>query len=130
MQNLTLQQLFGRNATQTTETLTIYKADLPGLSADANNRSEQLLVALLLQAHQHFEGMLTDEQSRTITDDQGRAITYDNKSLYEKLALTFWKRQFISRNQQNYILDTFVINCWIKPPTEPGVELQSDSLVY
>lgn len=129
MQNLTLQQLFGKSATQTDGTLTIHKADLPGLTVAANNRGEQLLVALLLQAHQHFEGVLTDEQGRAIADQQGRKVTFDNSALYQKLTISFWKRQFLAR-EQPLVSDTFLVNIFILPPTDPGVTLDPDTLVY
>lgn len=115
MIDLTFQQIFGANATQTAATITIQKADLTILTATANNGGEQLLIALLLQVHQHFEGVLTDPQNNVVTDQNGSAITHDNKKLYEKLVLSFWKRQFISRNLQKYILDTFVVDAFITP---------------
>lgn len=126
MQNLTLQQLFGQNATQTAETLTIQKADLQGLTAVANNRGEQLWIALLLQAHQHFEGVLTDEFDRVITDEHGKAISYDNRELYQKINIYFWKRQFAN----SYQLDTFIVDVFVLPPTEPQTPLTADSLNY
>lgn len=126
MQNLTLQQIFGENATQDATALVIQKADLSGLSATTNNRGEQLLVALLLQSHQHFEGVLTDEQGRAITDEQGRAIVYNNRNLYQKLNFYFWKRQF---NNQ-YQIDTFIVDIFVTPPTEPQTPLAANSLNY
>jgi hypothetical protein len=46
----TLTQVFGAGATQDATTITILKADLPGLTASANNRAESLLTAILLKA--------------------------------------------------------------------------------
>ncbi|WGV24776.1 hypothetical protein [Halotia branconii] len=46
----TLAAVFGANATQDANTLTISKADLTGLTASANNTAESLLVAIILQA--------------------------------------------------------------------------------
>lgn len=126
MLNLTLQQIFGNNATQTEAALTIHKADLPLLTVFTNNRGEQLLAALLLQVHQHFEGVLTDEQGRAITDEQGRAITYDNRGLYEKLDIWFWKCQFIDSFQ----IDTFIVDVFIKPPLDPQTSLIPNHLNY
>jgi hypothetical protein len=37
--NLTLAQCFGKGASQNSETLTIRKSDLPGLTPDAENRA-------------------------------------------------------------------------------------------
>ena len=48
----TLQEVFGANAVQSATTLTISKADLVsvGLTANAGNTAESLLVALLIRA--------------------------------------------------------------------------------
>lgn len=46
----TLTEVFGAGATQTATTLTITKANLTSLIASANNRAEELLVAILLNA--------------------------------------------------------------------------------
>lgn len=46
----TLQDVFGAGASQTSTTITIAKADLPGLTASANNSVESLIVGLLLKA--------------------------------------------------------------------------------
>lgn len=126
MADLTLQQLFGSSASQTAETLTIHKADLLGLVPSLNNRGEQLLVAVLLQVHQQFEGVLTDPEGRAITDELGRAIAYDNRQLSEKLRLWFWRRQFVNSTQ----LDTFILEVFIKPPTPLQTPLSPNSLVY
>lgn len=112
MLNLTLQQLFGKNATQDNQTLTIYKADLPLLTATANNRAEQLFAALIMQAHQNFEGNLVDEQNRVITNGEEKTITFDNKEIYKKLTVEYWKQQYISIG----ILDTFIVEVFITPP--------------
>ncbi|BBD68650.1 hypothetical protein NIES4072_40280 [Nostoc commune NIES-4072] len=46
----TLADIFGSNATQTATTITIAKADLPRLTANANNTAESLLTGILLKA--------------------------------------------------------------------------------
>lgn len=46
----TLTAVFGPGATQTATTITIAKADLPGLTASATNRAESLLAGILLKA--------------------------------------------------------------------------------
>jgi len=107
MLNLTLAQVFGAGATQDATTLTIRKSDLPGLTAAVDNRGEQLLAALLLQLHKHFEGFVTDQQGNRITDPAGTPLTYSNH-IYQNLDASFWKRQFINGDRP-LILDTFVI---------------------
>jgi hypothetical protein len=108
----TLTQLFGANATQDNQSLVIRKSDLPGLTPSSNNTAESLLVAILLQTWNEFEGLLVDETGVAVVDETGEALGYDHKELYEKLNLWFWKRQFTGGR----VLDTFVIDCFIKPP--------------
>jgi hypothetical protein len=126
MLNLTLEQLFGAGATQDSQSLTIQKASLPGLSAAANNRGEQLLAALMLQAWGEFEGELVDSEGSIVVDNQGFSISYDNQNLYEKLRIWFWKRQFI----EDKVLNTFVIDVFIKPHPAYGTALNPNQLNY
>jgi hypothetical protein len=49
MSKPTLQSVFGANAVQDATTITILKADLPTLTASANNTAESLVVALSLK---------------------------------------------------------------------------------
>ena len=78
----TLQQIFGANATQTSATITITKADLPGLTPAADNRAEQLFVAVLLQAKSFLTSANQDtnpEQSITIEDSFQTLVTRNNQ---------------------------------------------------
>ena len=50
----TLQQIFGANATQDATAITISKADLIGLTADANNTGESVLVSINLTARDYL----------------------------------------------------------------------------
>jgi hypothetical protein len=120
MKNLTLAQVFGLNANQSSGQLVILKSDLPGLTPGSNNRAEQLLVALLLKVAEQFEGNLTDPSGQVVTDNQNNAITYDNSKLYERMKIFYWKRQFTTREQQSYSLDTFVIDTFFAPPPAYG----------
>lgn len=120
----TLQQLFGSNATQDSQSLTIRKSDLPLLTPSANNRAEQLLVAILLQAWYEFEGLLVDDQGEVVVDETGEAIGYDQRELYEKLTVWFWKRQFTGGR----VLDTFVIDTFATPPPSYGTALSAGQL--
>ncbi len=92
MQALTLQELFGVNAVQTATELIIKKADLVaiGLSPTANNRAEQLIVALILEALSIFQGNLTEEKGNIIVDENNISITYDNRNLWELLEIFYW----------------------------------------
>lgn len=124
MQNLTLQQLFGANVTQNEQSIIIRKSDLPKLTPSANNTAESLLAAILLQAWSEFEGLLMDETGESIGDETGEAIGYDQREFYEKLNVWFWQRQFIERK----VLDTFVIDVFVTPPTVYGTPLNPNQL--
>ena len=123
MQNLSLQQLFGEGASQDSEYLIIRKPGLPMTISD-NNRAEQLLVALILQAWNEFEGLLIDESGDTILDETGNAISYDQRELYEKRHLWYWQRQFTGGK----VLDTFVVNIFVTPPSNYGTALSASQL--
>jgi len=75
---LTIKQLFGEGATQTTNYLIIKKADLRGLTRENNNRSEQLLAAIINTAIQPFEGYLASENGIKVTSENGEPIDYKN----------------------------------------------------
>lgn len=124
MQSLTLQQLFGTNAVQDNQSLVIRKSDLPGLTPSANNTAESLLVAILLQAWYEFEGLLVDETGAAVVDEAGEAIAYDQRELYEKLNVWFWKRQFTGGR----VLDSFVIDTFVAPPPSFGTALSANKL--
>ncbi|MEH2148764.1 hypothetical protein [Nostoc sp.] len=77
---------------QTADELIIKKSDLSavGLTATANNRVEQLVVAILLKALENFQGLLTDENNIPITDENNLTIEYDNQNLWELLEILRW----------------------------------------
>ena len=67
----TLQQVFGANATQTSTTLTITKADLLTLTPQTSNTAEALFTAILLTAKNYLTTAnqnSNDSQSITIAD--------------------------------------------------------------
>ena len=68
----TLTDVFGAGATQTATTISILKADLPGLTAAANNRADQLLSAILLKAQINLTKTSFDaDTDRSIYIDTG-----------------------------------------------------------
>lgn len=111
MQSLSVEQLFGKNVSQDSEYLNIRKSDLPSLTVSNDNRAEQLLVALILQVWNEFEGLLVDDTGETIVDEMGQNIGYEQRLRYEKLNLWFWRRQFI----EGKILDTFIMDVFVNP---------------
>jgi hypothetical protein len=83
----TLTQVFGVNATQTSTTLTISKADLVsvGLTASANNTAESLLLAIVLKFKAVLTGTARDtnmDQSVAVTDGFSPSITTRNNVIY------------------------------------------------
>lgn len=108
MLELSLQELFGDGATQTSQLLVIKKSDLPGLTTSANNRAEQLLVALLLKVQEQFEGILVDEIGDIIVDETGDAVSYDNSELYT-LTVFYWRKIFVQKNNRLYLSNQFVV---------------------
>ncbi|MBD2416084.1 hypothetical protein FACHB389_35505 [Nostoc calcicola FACHB-389] len=116
MQTLTLQQLFGVNAVQTADELIIKKSDLSavGLTPTANNRAEQLLVAILLQALENFEGVLTDESGNKITDELNNAIAYDNRNMWELLEVFRWDiyipEGYSDKLRNQIIIHSYILN--------------------
>jgi hypothetical protein len=85
---LTLSQLFGEDATQTIDALIIKKVDLRGLTIENNNRSEQLLAAIVNTAIQPFEGYLASESGVLITSETGEPIDY--KNIYDFIDIFWW----------------------------------------
>lgn len=88
----TLQEVFGAGATQTANAITILKADLPGLTAAADNRAEALWVGLFLRAF----GVLT--QIRQDTNPEQNIVLRKPD---------FNADQIVTRNNQNYRQNIF-----------------------
>jgi len=88
----TPQQVFGTGFTQTATTLTISKSDLVsvGLTPDANNRAEQLLVAILLKAKAYLTPTLqeTDNDVQVTIDTSYPSIVYRNNQNYRQNTYT------------------------------------------
>ncbi|MEA5624111.1 hypothetical protein [Nostoc sp. UHCC 0251] len=116
MQALTLTQLFGDSASQTATELVIQKADLAavGLTPTANNRAEQLVVALLLQALRNFEGYLTDENGNIMTDENNAPIGYENRHLHELLEMFRWDAYVKQRNENFYLTETIIFESYVQ----------------
>ncbi|WP_414579598.1 hypothetical protein [Anabaena sp. CCY 9402-a] len=106
---LTLQELFGVNAIQDDQVLVITKPDLPLLTPQSNNTAESLLVAILINALEKFQGFIEDEQGQSITDENNNPIEFDNKDAYEFLSIFNWEASFSQRSEQNFIRNTIVI---------------------
>lgn len=111
MQVLTLRQLFGINALQTATELVIKKSDLAdvGLTPTANNRAEQLFVAVLLKALENFQGTLTDENNSIVIDENNSLIEHDNRSLWELLDVVRWG-VYVPEEATNKIRNEIIIH--------------------
>ncbi|MFB2770363.1 hypothetical protein ACE1AT_13890 [Pelatocladus sp. BLCC-F211] len=107
---LTLQQLFGVNAIQDSQSLIIAKTDLPLLTPSVSNTAESLLTAILLKAFENFQGQLTDSQGNKIEDPQGTVIEYNNSALYQLLSIEPWNTFFEQRNEFVYVTNMLIVN--------------------
>lgn len=85
--NLTLAQIFGEGASQTSTTVTIQKSALQGLVPSANNHAKAILAAIIKTAAQQFEGWLTDESGNVVLSPDNFSIDYDNSALYDVIGV-------------------------------------------
>lgn len=97
---MTINEWFGVNASQTADTFTISKSDLPGLTPSANNSAESLLSAIILKAREQCEGLVCDELGRSIASESG-FIEYDNSELFD-LVIKYWRLIVLTRNGSRY----------------------------
>lgn len=123
--NLDFYQVFGINATQDLNTLTIKKSDLPGLSSV---NPESLFVALLLKVQAVFGGTITDELNNTITTEVGQNLTYDNTNQYLKLNCFLWKIQLITLRDTPVIRHDFVLEIYTPDPENYGQSINLNLL--
>lgn len=103
----TLTEVFGANATQTAESITIQKADLTTLTANANNDGSTILSAILIKAQAIMSQTAYDADS--------------DKSIY--LADGFSSFTTRGANNDPYRVDQIVVNL-AKPDT--GSTLDAD----
>jgi hypothetical protein len=73
----TLADVFGPGATQTATTITIAKADLPGLTAMATNNGQQIFTGILLKAAAKLS-----TTNRTADADVKITIDYTGQSIF------------------------------------------------
>lgn len=106
---LSIESLFGKDASQNIDSIIIKKNNLPGLTSSPSNTAESILVALILKIIENFEGNLTDNQGFSLTDNLGNKVTFSNRELYELLEGFFWKRDFTRRNDSLFSRISFVI---------------------
>ncbi len=90
MTERTLTDTFGANATQDATKITIFKADLLGLTATENNTAESIIAALTLK----LTTALTEEKQISNPDQQ---VTVVDADINEP----------ISRNNKNYVRKTY-----------------------
>ena len=91
----TLTQVFGANAAQDANTITIAKADLVavGLTPASSNTAESLAVAIMLKASAYLN-------TTTQTTDNDIQVTIDNSNF----------PQLVTRNNATYRQTTFNVN--------------------
>jgi hypothetical protein len=99
--DLSLTDVFGPGATQTATTITIAKADLPGLTASPTNNGQQIFVALFLAALSRQQ-TITTPAGETLQAPCAANLTYPGEQSALKLAL--W-RIFPDSSEYVYTLD-------------------------
>lgn len=104
---LTLAQLFGEGASQTSTSLIIQKSALRGLTPSTNNSAQSLIAAITYTAVNKFEGNLTGN-GNTITGNSV-IVTYNNSELYQ-ISLEFWKKLFVNSKVKTTFLFTEYAN--------------------
>ena len=114
MSQLTVQQVFGDNAYQDADFLVCNKNDFFKLTKRETNKAESLLVAILLKAFNNYQGQLTDPNDNLVTDSSNAIVDY--KHTAEFTHLRYWKRQYFKRDNQPYLVDTFILEVY-KPYT-------------
>ncbi len=86
---LSLSQAFGANASQSIDSLIISKTDLSLLGA-VNNTADSLVVAIILQLLDNFQGNLTDNNNDIVVDNNNISVTYDNSNYWDNIGLNYW----------------------------------------
>lgn len=99
----TLTEVFGAGATQTATTVTILKADLPGLTPAANNTAESLVVAIALKTKANL----------TTTAREG--------DIDRRVAIESGFSQILTRNNTPYRQDSVTIS-FQKPDTASAID--------
>lgn len=115
MLNFALADLFGANASETSTTLIITKADLAstGLIASATNSSESLLIALILNLANQFTGNLGTQVGDELTTEDGYSLGFSiDDSVYQMLYCNFWQGFTNNRNGSNYWFYQYLIEVW------------------
>ncbi|OLP19822.1 hypothetical protein BST81_03570 [Leptolyngbya sp. 'hensonii'] len=86
----TLTEVFGASAIQDGTTLTITKADLPGLTPAVNNRAEALFVGILVKAMEALTATAQgDDPLRQVTIEAGfEQIVIRGENQYRQKTLT------------------------------------------
>jgi hypothetical protein len=87
--NLTKQQTLGMNFTESSDTLTIRKADIPRLTPTNNNSAQSLFVGLLLLVLENYVGKIANDVGNIISDEYGNPIAYDNSAFFNDNLLLF-----------------------------------------
>ena len=100
----TLPQVFGDNATQTSDQIAISKDDLEnvGLTVDSENSAESLLTAILLRAANY----LTPDNQENVDSDIQLTVEREEDSI-------------LTRNDIRYRQHTFIVNLQKPEPIQP-----------
>lgn len=111
LSSFSLAQLFGEGAYQDASVLVIQKSSLR-LTASTTNTAESLLVAILINCLQNFQGIITDENNQAITDENNQPIAFNNLEAFELLRIFQWNAFQIARNNQKYIRNQVIVEVY------------------
>lgn len=112
MNLLTLQDVFGANSTQDSNTLTVSKSDLisAGLTPVATNTAESILIAIILNLLGVFSGLVVDSSDEILVDSDGVFLGYQDDDSYQSFYAFYWRKTQSKRQGTFYINDQLVIN--------------------
>jgi hypothetical protein len=96
MMHLSFTDIFGANATQDTNNITIQKSDFPELTATVDNNGEQVLAVILLKLRNYFEGQIVDENYMPILGidetNQKQELLYEEFFAFENMVFYLYKK--------------------------------------
>jgi len=107
MNDLAFDQIFP-NGSQTVDTWTIAKADLPGLIASNSNSPGSLFTAICLAYWYQNQPDITTDSGEIITTISGEQIFCDAMDLFADINSTYWRLLLKNVNSQVYKYDQLV----------------------
>lgn len=108
MNDLAFSQVFP-NGSQTVNTWTIAKSDLPGLVASNSNSPGELFTAICLAFLNVNQAILCTDNQQEITTDGNDQIYGDSMDTYTDIQTIYWQLSIDNRNGFFYKNDQLVV---------------------